>query len=113
MRRIRPMLWVIAILFVASCFISGAWLGNKLSSIPPITTKKRASTEEVDRVALRRKERETAIATAIATPGAILILFLTGLLVATRGGAKAPQRMNSSPGRPEIGLRAESRRERP
>jgi hypothetical protein len=54
------MLWVVTIVFIVACFISGAWLGNKLSSIPPIVTKNRASTEQVDRATRASRDYQSS-----------------------------------------------------
>lgn len=80
MRR-RRLLWFIAAVFIIACFWSGAWLGKTLSQLPPIVTSGTPGIERADRVILRQKERETAIATAIASPVAVLIVFLTVLVV--------------------------------
>lgn len=102
----KQLLWTIAIVFVVACFFSGAWLGRTLSSMPPIATTPGAPAERLDQSRLREKDREMAIATAIGSPVAILILFLTGLVVSgisTRGEATATPRTNSNPGQRETG----------
>ncbi len=79
--RFPRILWFMAAMFLITCFLSGAWLGKTLSSMPPIVTSAPAATERADRAVLRKKQRETAIATAIASPVAVLIIFLTVLAV--------------------------------
>jgi hypothetical protein len=94
-------LWLIAALFVIACFFSGAWLGNVLSSIAPIIASRHATLVQQDEAKLRREERATAIATAIASPAAVLILFLTVLVASamfTKDVAVASQHTSSSTG---------------
>jgi hypothetical protein len=102
--RFKRILWFIAALFVITCFLSGAWLGKTLSAMPPILTPAPPATERADQVLLRDKEREMAIATAIAPPAAILILLLTLLVISgmfTKDAATATPHTNSNPVRRE------------
>ena len=79
--RLSRVLWLVAAVFVIACFVSGAWLGNTLSALPPVVAPERPTTESADREELREKQRETAMVTAIASPAAVLIVFLTVLVV--------------------------------
>lgn len=105
--RIPHLLWVIAAIFVASCFFSGAWLARELPTIQPVTTTSRVSPEErADQERLHKRERETVIATAIGSPIAVLILFLTGVVVsgiATKDSAASKPRTNSDPAQKKTG----------
>ena len=89
--RAPQLLWIMAAIFVFACFFSGAWLGKTLSTIPQVTASTGASSDErSDQDRLRMNERQTAIATAIASPVAILILFVTGLIVSGIAAHRKP-----------------------
>jgi hypothetical protein len=99
--RVARLLWIIAAVFVLACFISGAWLGKVLSSMPSMSEPRHASSVQQDEAKLRSEERATAIATAIASPAAVLILFLTVAIASamfTKDAAAATPRTNSNPG---------------
>jgi hypothetical protein len=100
------LVWIIAVIFIIACFFSGAWLGRTLPTIHPVALPSRASSDERgDEQQLYRRQRETAIATAIASPAAVLILFVTGLVVsgiATRDAAASKQRTNPNPAQRRI-----------
>ena len=104
--RVAQLLWLIAAIFVIACFFSGAWLGKTLSTMPPVSAPSGGSAvERTDQQRVRIHERDMAIATAIGSPIAILILLLSGLVVsgaATRGAATSTPRMDSNAARRKI-----------
>jgi hypothetical protein len=89
--RTRVLTILSLIAFVIVSFASGAWLATVLSTmpaipIPPVPGKTASPSQindyntQADRAMLRRGERNMAIATAVASPLAIMIVLATVVL---------------------------------